>query len=133
MNLLLLSILLSSKFLNSEASKVRKRRFASVLSLLDQWRGKADQEYAIPESYVFNAVPVAPYDNSDSFQYLGRPNPFLANFLQWDEKYESMGPTLTRILGLAKDILENTDIIQSSVRTNLRGEGEKLDGNFIVM
>ena len=120
-NVLLFSTLLTSSFIHTKDIKIRRRRFARVLSLLEEWAGGDNEEYAAPESHINNiqAKQGAPYERSDNFQYLGRPKGFLAQFLHWDENYEAMGPTLTRMVGLAKDLLEHTDVIQSIVSKEL--------------
>ena len=128
-NVLLFSTLLVSSFLHSKDIKIRRRRFASVLNLLDEWVGGGTELYAAPEPHRKNilAAERAPYDRSDNFQYLGRPKGFLAQFLHWDENYESMGPTLTRMVGLAKDLLEHTDVIQSIVSQELGAKRKTYD------
>ena len=120
-NVLLFSTLLTSSFLHSKDVKIRRRRFARVLSLLDEWVGEDQENYAAPEPHIKNirTTQGTPYERSDNFQYLGRPRGFLAQFLHWDENYEAMGPTLTRLVGLAKDLLEHTDVIQSIVSQKL--------------
>ena len=125
-NVLLFSTLLTASFLHSKDIKIRRRRFARVLSLLDEWVGGSNEEFAAPEPHVKNirAAQRAPYERADSSPYLGRPKGFLAQFLHWDENYEAMGPTLTRLVGLAKDLLEHTDVIQSIVTQQL-GAGSK--------
>lgn len=135
-SIVLVSTLLTSRFLHCQDVKLRRRRFASVLTMLEHWVGREGQEFAQPEKLVKNKVVKAPYDKKDMFEYLGRPKGFLANFLHWDEKYESMGPTLTRMVGLAKDLLEHTDIIQSLVAKNLVAKRKVYDsqtekGNYI--
>ena len=128
-NVILFSTLLTSSFLHSKDIKIRRRRFASVLNLLDEWVVGGTEQYAAPEPHRKNilAAERAPYDRSDKFQYLGRPKGFLAQFLHWDENYESMGPTLTRMVGLAKDLLEHTDVIQSIVSQELGAERKTYD------
>ena len=128
-NVLLFCTLLTSSLLHSKDIKIRRRRFASVLSLLDEWVVGGNKEYATPEPQKKSILTAerAPYDHSDNFQYLGRPKGFLAKFLHWDENYESMGPTLTRMVGLAKDLLEHTDVIQSIVSQELGAERKTYD------
>ena len=128
-NIILFSTLLTSSFLHSKEIKIRRRRFASVLSLLDEWVAGSNEEYAAPEAHVKSilAAEKAPYERSDNFQYLGRPKGFLAQFLHWDENYEAMGPTLTRMVGLAKDLLEHTDVIQSIVSQELGAKRKTYD------
>ena len=138
-NVILLSTFICSRFFHCQDVKVRRRRFASVVSLLDQWVGRDVEEYAEPEKYIQSRGIQATYEERDKFEYLGRPKGFLASFLHWDEKYESMGPTLTRMVGLAKDLLEHTDIIQSLVAKSLVSRrkvydsvsSERESGNYI--
>ena len=120
-NVLLFSTLLTSSFLHSKDIKIRRRRFARVLNLLEEWVGGSKEEYAAPEPHIKNILTAqgTPYELTDTYEYLGRPKGFLAQFLHWDENYEAMGPTLTRMVGLAKDLLEHTDVIQSIVSKEL--------------
>ena len=99
--------------------------------MLDEWVVGGNQEYAAPEPQRNSILTAesAPYDRSDNFQYLGRPKGFLARFLHWDEKFEEMGPTLTRLVGLARDLLEHTDIIQSLVTQKLGVSGRVYDSD----
>ena len=129
-NVLLFSTLLTSSFLHSKDIKIRRRRFARVLNLLEEWvGGGSKEEYAAPEPHIKNILTAqgTPYERADTFQYLGRPKGFLAQFLHWDENYEAMGPTLTRMVGLAKDLLEHTDVIQSIVSQELGAERKTYD------
>ena len=128
-NVLLFSTLLTSSFLHSKDVKIRRRRFARVLSLLEEWVGGNEEDYAAPEPHVKNlrTAQGSPYERADNFQYLGRPKGFLAQFLHWDENYEAMGPTLTRMVGLAKDLLEHTDVIQSIVSQELGAKRKTYD------
>ena len=138
-NAILLSTIISLRSFHCQDVKFRGRRFASVVSLLDQWVGRDGEEYARPEKYVPPRGMQSNYEERDKFEYLGRPKGFLANFLHWDEKYESMGPTLTRVVGLAKDLLEHTDIIQSLLTKSLVSKrkvydsvnSEREDGHYI--
>ena len=131
-NVLLFSTLLTASFILSKDIKIRRRRFARVLSLLEDWVGGDSEEYAAPEPHINNilAAQGAPYERSDNFQYLGRPKGFLAQFLHWDENYEAMGPTLTRMVGLAKDLLEHTDVIQSIVSKELGAKRKTYGGEI---
>merc|ERR1712243_116780 len=55
----------------------------------------------------------APYDDSDQYEYHGRPSPIIAELLDWDENFDELGPTFSRLVGLSKDLLEYSDVFQS--------------------
>ena len=54
------------------------------------------------EKIVKYAEPSSPYDALNKFEYLGRPAPLLAKLMKWDQPYEELGPTFSRLLGLSK-------------------------------
>ena len=62
----------------------RKRRFAE---LMQYWSDAASGvEYAEPEKYVKNAEPYAPYDETNNYEYHGRPPPVVASLMDWDHR-----------------------------------------------
>ena len=101
--------------------KSRKRRFVDFMNF---WSGDPSEEYAVPEKFVHFAKPFSPYDANNKYDYLGRPSHFMAKLLKWDMKYEELGPTVSRLLGLARDLLEHSDVIQSIVAKQLGAEGK---------
>ena len=53
-----------------------------------------------------------PYEVVET-DYLGRPGPLLSSILRWDDRAEHLGPLLSRLVQLTRDIVEETDIVQS--------------------
>merc|ERR1719365_432325 len=111
-----LSIVIVMIFLlevESDHLLVRRRRFAEYLKF---WaNNEAENQYAVPEKLIFNYgdQSFAPYDDSDKNEYHGRPSPIVAQLLDWDQNYDELGPTFSRLVGLSKDLLESSDVFQS--------------------
>lgn len=78
----------------------RRRRFAELFKKF--WVTDDPEQYAVPEKIVKFAEPSSPYDSLNSYDYLGRPAPLLARLMKWDQPYEELGPTFSRLLGLSK-------------------------------
>ena len=59
--------------------------------------------------------PMDPYTIAES-DYIGhRPGPILSRILGWDDRAEHFGPLMSRLLQLSKDMVEETDVIQSLI------------------
>ena len=99
MTLLLYLLFLSSTIDCSDLLQ-RRRRFAELFKKF--WESDDPEQYAVPEKIVKFAEPRSPYDSLNNYEYLGRPAPLLARLMKWDQPYEELGPTFSRLLGLSK-------------------------------
>ena len=106
----------------SHQSLVRRRRFASLIKYFNTVT-KNDNEApskVVEEEYI----PADPYGSVES-DIKGHSRPFLSKILQWDDRPDHLGPLLSRLVQLTKDLMEDTDVVQSVVMRDL-GMGEEV-------
>merc|ERR1712142_111291 len=103
-------ILLLPNSVNPHHIHSRKRRFASLSKFVKKWT--ANENEATSEIITDDYVPIEPYVIPES-EYLGRPGPTVAKLLRWDDRVEHGGPLVSRLVPLTRDIVEETDIVQS--------------------
>ena len=101
---------------------VRRRRFAGLIKYFNTVT-KNDNE-APSEVVEEEYIPEDPYGSAES-DFKGHPRPFLSKILQWDDRPEHLGPLLSRMVQLSKELVEDTDVVQSIVMRDL-GMGEEV-------
>lgn len=103
-------LLLTSPALYSQHHISRRRRFALLGNFVKEWTVSENEAPSedVPEKYL----PTKHYTIADT-GYLGRPDPVISKLLRWDDRPEYLGPLLSRLVQLTKDILEETDVAQS--------------------
>ena len=86
----------------------RRKRFAILESYVKKWTGSENEAPSedIPEKYQ-------PVERYSKYEYLDRPGPMISKLLRWDHRLEHLGPLLSRLVQLTKDIVEETDVVQS--------------------
>ena len=84
----------------------RRKRFAILESYVKKWTGSENEAPSedIPEQYQ----PVEHY-----IGYRDRPGPMISKLLRWDHRPKHLGPLLSRLVQLTKDIVEETDVVHS--------------------
>ena len=106
---------------NSMLSFSKKQKLASEILKSVSSTESVDENNIIEE-------PATLYGHPHKSAFLGRPTRFIAKLLHWDKTPQFMGPLVSRLIKLNKELLENTNIVQSIVMQGLGLEPEVYKG-----